>query len=146
MAVRLSVYTPIPPFLIPTYSAASSSSFCRPARALAIAKQPSFPWETFLYFDIRAVNTILTIGVSPLFCKVVYTLPRNILRLVSYEDRMLIQIRLKEGKRIIDSYTAEDVFEIELWYNSLPRKILGYHSPEEIFSEGLDKIYSLGVA
>ena len=32
-----------------------------------MAKQPSFPWETFLCFDIRAVNTILTIEVSPLF-------------------------------------------------------------------------------
>lgn len=46
----------------------------------------------------------------------------------------------------IDSYTAEDVFEIELWCNRLSRKILGCHSPEEIFSEELDKIYSLGAA
>ena len=46
----------------------------------------------------------------------------------------------------IDSYIAEDFFEIELWCNSLPRKILGYYSTEEIFSEELDKIYSLGAA
>lgn len=58
----------------------------------------------------------------------------------------LIRRFIPKGKQIIDSYTAEDVFEIELWCNRLPRKILGYYSPEEMFSEGLDKIYSLGVA
>ena len=43
----------------------------------------SFPWGTFLCFDIRAVNTTLTIGGSPLFCKDYLYLPRNILRLVT---------------------------------------------------------------
>jgi len=46
-----------------------------------VAKQPSFPWEAFLCFDIRVVNTSLTIGVSLLFCKDYFSLPRNILHL-----------------------------------------------------------------
>ena len=51
----------------------------------------------------------------------------------------LIRRFIPKGKQI-DSYTAEEVFEIELWCNSLPRKILSYHNPEEIFSEEIDKI------
>ena len=57
----------------------------------------------------------------------------------------LIRRFISKGKQV-DYYTAEDIFEIGLWCNSLPHKILGYHSPEGMFSEALDKIYSLNAA
>ena len=104
MAVRLSVYPPTPPFLIPTWEAigdffsallkalrssvlfgaftglnlldkaASSSSFCRPARTFAMAKQPSFP-SADLLFSFRR-NTVCdfsypfhsTLPISPIPC------------------------------------------------------------------------------
>ena len=34
-----------------------------------------------------------------------------------------------------------EVFQIELWCNNLPRKILGYRTPDDIFEEELDRIY-----
>ena len=44
------------------------------------------------------------------------------------------------GKRI-DSYTAEEISNIEIWCNSLPRKILGYlwnrlNKIEEFLADG----------
>lgn len=49
---------------------------------------------------------------------------------------------IPKGMRI-DSYSSELIAQIELWSNSLPRKILGYHTPDEIFEEELDKIYGI---
>lgn len=49
---------------------------------------------------------------------------------------------LPKGKSMADLTTDEFIY-IELWINSLPRKILGYRSPEELFEEELDKIYAL---
>ena len=56
----------------------------------------------------------------------------------------LIRRFIPEGKRI-DSYTAEQIFQIELWCNNLPRKILNYRTPDEIFEEELDWIYHVAV-
>lgn len=44
-------------------------------------------------------------------------------------------------KKRIDSFTAEQISDVEVWCNSLPRKILGYRTPDEIFEKELDKIY-----
>lgn len=43
--------------------------------------------------------------------------------------------------RAIDSYDPEYLMQIELWANGLPRKVLGYRTPEEIFDQELDRIY-----
>lgn len=52
----------------------------------------------------------------------------------------LIRRFIPKGKRI-DSFTSTQIADIEVWCNSLPRKILGYRTPDEIFEEELDKIY-----
>ena len=35
----------------------------------------------------------------------------------------------------------QDIINIETWCNSLPRKILAYHTPDEIFEKELNRIY-----
>lgn len=52
----------------------------------------------------------------------------------------IIRRFIPKGKRI-DSYTAEEISNIEVWCNSLPRKILGYRTPDEVFEAELDRIY-----
>ena len=47
---------------------------------------------------------------------------------------------IPKGRRI-DAYTPEQVYSIEVYCNSLPRKILGYKAPDEVFEAELDKIY-----
>lgn len=56
----------------------------------------------------------------------------------------IIRRFMPKGKRM-DSYTAEEISRIELWCNGLPRKILNYRTPEEVFDEELDQIYRLAV-
>ncbi|NHL94409.1 IS30 family transposase, partial [Lactobacillus helveticus] len=41
----------------------------------------------------------------------------------------------------IANYSLQDIINIETWCNSLPRKILAYHTPDEIFERELDQIY-----
>uniref|UniRef100_UPI003558B705 transposase n=1 Tax=Lactobacillus johnsonii TaxID=33959 RepID=UPI003558B705 len=41
----------------------------------------------------------------------------------------------------ITNYSIQDIINIETWCNSLPRKILAYHTPDEIFERELDHIY-----
>lgn len=53
----------------------------------------------------------------------------------------LIRRSIPKGKRTED-YTDEDILTIELWTNGLPRKILGYKTPEEIFDKEMDLIYA----
>lgn len=42
----------------------------------------------------------------------------------------------------IDVFTQSDISEISDWSNNLPRKILNYSTPEELFEEEMDTIYS----
>jgi IS30 family transposase len=42
---------------------------------------------------------------------------------------------------LMDKYSVEDIAKIEVWCNSLPRKILNYKTPEECFDVELDHIY-----
>lgn len=42
----------------------------------------------------------------------------------------------------MSSYTAEDIAFMADWANALPRKILGYRTPEELFEAELDRIYA----
>lgn len=44
--------------------------------------------------------------------------------------------------RAINSYDPEHIMQVEIWANGLPRKTLDYHTPEEIFDQELDRIYS----
>lgn len=41
----------------------------------------------------------------------------------------------------IHNYSLQQIIDIETWCNSLPRKILVYHTPDEIFERELDRIY-----
>lgn len=54
----------------------------------------------------------------------------------------LIRRFIPKGKRI-DSYSDEQIERIEDWCNSLPRKILGYQTPDEMFEAELDRIYGM---
>jgi IS30 family transposase len=53
----------------------------------------------------------------------------------------LIRSFIPKGKSIND-YSDEDISFIEEWMNSLPRRILGYNTPEELFEDELDAIYA----
>lgn len=43
----------------------------------------------------------------------------------------------------INEYTLDEIAFIEEWCNTLPRKILNYRTPEEVFEEQLDLIYAV---
>ncbi|NFO15615.1 IS30 family transposase, partial [Clostridium botulinum] len=45
------------------------------------------------------------------------------------------------GKRISD-YSLDHIAFIEEWMNTLPRKILNYKTPEELFEIYLDELYA----
>ena len=53
----------------------------------------------------------------------------------------LLRRFMPKGRRI-DSFTDEQISQVELWCNSLPRKILGYQTPDELFEAELDRIYT----
>lgn len=53
----------------------------------------------------------------------------------------LIRKFIPKGKRI-DSYSDEQLAQIEIWCNGLPRKSLGYRTTDELFEDELDRIYS----
>lgn len=53
----------------------------------------------------------------------------------------LIRRFIPKGKRI-DSYSDEQIAQIETWFNSLPRKLLAYRTPDDLFEDELDRIYS----
>ena len=48
---------------------------------------------------------------------------------------------IPKGKSI-NNYSADDIMYFADKINSLPRKILNYHTPEELFENELDQIYS----
>ena len=54
----------------------------------------------------------------------------------------LIRRFIQKGKRISD-YSCDDIAFIEDWMNTLPRRILKYKTPEELFELHLDQIYSI---
>lgn len=53
----------------------------------------------------------------------------------------LIRRFIPKGKRISD-YSSDDIAFIEEWMNTLPRRILNYKTPEELFERYLDQIYA----
>lgn len=54
----------------------------------------------------------------------------------------LIRRFIPKGKRISD-YSSYDISFIEEWMNTLPRRILNYKTPEELFEIHLDEIYAI---
>ncbi|MEE3392875.1 MAG: IS30 family transposase, partial [Lachnospiraceae bacterium] len=52
----------------------------------------------------------------------------------------LIRRFIPKGKRI-DDFTGQQISDVENWCNCLPRKVLGYRTPGEIFEEEIDRIY-----
>ena len=53
----------------------------------------------------------------------------------------LLRRFIRKGKSIKD-YSEEDILFVELWANQLPRKILGYKTPEELFDMEMDALYT----
>lgn len=54
----------------------------------------------------------------------------------------LVRRFIAKGERISD-YGIDAIARIEDWCNNLPRKILGYKTPDELFEAKLDEIYSV---
>ena len=52
----------------------------------------------------------------------------------------IIRRFIPKGKRISD-IDIDYIADIEVWCNSLPRKILNYRTPDEVFEDELDLIY-----
>ena len=50
---------------------------------------------------------------------------------------------LDHNRKRISDFDIDEISNIELWCNNLPRKILGYRTPDEVFEDELDSIYSL---
>lgn len=57
----------------------------------------------------------------------------------------LIRRFIPKGKRI-DQFSIQSLADVETWANSLPRKLLGYKTPDELFEDELDKIYQVDVS
>ena len=53
----------------------------------------------------------------------------------------IIRRFILKGKRI-SNYDVNEIGFIEEWMNTLPRKILGYSTPEKLFEDNLDDIYA----
>lgn len=56
----------------------------------------------------------------------------------------LIRRFIPKGKWI-DDFTSQQIADVEIWCNCLPKKILGYRTPDEIFEEKFDQIWKIGV-
>lgn len=54
----------------------------------------------------------------------------------------LVRRFIAKGKRISD-YGLDAIVRIEDWCNNLPRKILGYKTPDDLFEAKLDEIYAI---
>ena len=54
----------------------------------------------------------------------------------------LVRRFIAKGERLSD-YGIDAIARIEYWCNNLPRKILGYKTPDELFEAKLDEIYSV---
>ena len=60
---------------------------------------------------------------------------------VEWHNR-LIRRFIPKGKSIND-YDLRQIYGIEEWCNNLPRKILAYHTPDELYERRLDCIYQI---
>ena len=60
---------------------------------------------------------------------------------VECHNRMLRRFNPKGQS--IDDYSADEIMIFANIMNALPRKLLGYHTPEELFDAELDRIYAV---
>ncbi len=75
--------------------------------------------------------------------KIYYTHPYSSFERGSNERHNgMLRRFIKKGKAISD-YDVDYISQIEHWCNTLPRKILNYNTPDELFEKELDLIYSL---
>ena len=58
------------------------------------------------------------------------------------EDIRTLQDSTRSGRRPICSYSADYILEASDRMNATPRKSLDYHTPEELFDQFLDQVYS----
>ena len=49
--------------------------------------------------------------------------------------------RVIPKSRKIDDYSVYELEELEYWMKNLPRKLLGYKTPAQLFEEELNNIY-----
>ena len=72
-----------------------------------------------------------------------YTLPTLTVHGKGSNERHngLLRRFIPKGKRI-GKYTSDDILLTADWCNLLPKKILGYKSPDDLFENELDKIYA----
>ena len=54
----------------------------------------------------------------------------------------LIRRFIPKGKRI-ENFTSQQIADVEIWCNCLPRKTLGYRITDKIFEGELDQIYQI---
>ena len=62
-------------------------------------------------------------------------------RPINERHNRMVRRFIPKGKDI-DNYSVDDIAFVEDWMNGLPRKRLGYRTPEELFDEQLDRIYT----
>jgi IS30 family transposase len=53
----------------------------------------------------------------------------------------LLRRFIPKGKRI-DQFSIDAIVQVEMWCNQLPRKLLGYRTPEEVFDDEMDIVYA----
>lgn len=53
----------------------------------------------------------------------------------------LLRRFIPKGKKI-DQFSIDDIVQAEMWCNQLPRKLLGYQTPEEVFDDEMDLLYA----
>lgn len=58
---------------------------------------------------------------------------------VERHNGLIRRFILKEKR--IDDFTGQQISDIEIWCNCLPRRLLGYRTPDEIFEKEIDRIY-----
>lgn len=75
--------------------------------------------------------------------KVYFTHPYTSCEKESVENHNgMIRRFIPKGKMISD-YDDDDILAVELWMNSLSRKILGYNTPDEAFEAEMDALYTI---
>ena len=53
-----------------------------------------------------------------------------------------VQDYLAGKAKRISNYSDDDILAVELWANNLPRKVLGYKTPDEAFEAEMDTIFA----
>ena len=71
-----------------------------------------------------------------------YTHPYTSCEKATVENHNKLLRRFVPKGKSLNDYSADDILFFADVINGLPRKILGYHTPEELFDKELDRIYA----